>query len=61
MECPGYEEIREDFKELYDDFEGDIRKLMCHSKQHIGLAKLVHKMRVFRDEGTAEWWCRVVF
>jgi len=30
-----------------------MRKLMCHSKQHI-LAKLVHKMRVFRDEHT-EW------
>ena len=30
-----------------------MRKLMCHSKQHI-LAKLVHKMHVFRDEDT-EW------
>ena len=26
---------------------------MCHPKQHM-LAKLVHKMRVFRDEDT-EW------
>jgi len=30
MECPGYEEIREDFKEFYDDCEGDMRELMCH-------------------------------
>ena len=30
-----------------------MRKLMCHSKQHI-LARLVHQMRVFRDEDT-EW------
>jgi hypothetical protein len=28
---------------------GDMRKLLCHRRQHI-LAKLVHKMRVFRDE-----------
>jgi hypothetical protein len=34
---------------LYDDCRGDMRKLMCHPRQHI-LAKLVHKMRVFRDE-----------
>jgi len=53
MECQAYQEIRANFQELFDDCEGDMRKLMCHSKQHI-LAKLVHKMRVFRDEHT-EW------
>jgi hypothetical protein len=49
MECPAYQAIRADFKELYGDCRGDMRKLMCHPRQHI-LAKLVHKMRVFRDE-----------
>ena len=39
--------------ELFDYCEGDLRKLMCYPKQHM-LAKLVHKMRVFRDEDT-EW------
>ena len=39
--------------ELFDYCEGDLRKLMCHPKQHF-LAKLVHKMSVFRDEDT-EW------
>jgi len=53
MECPAYQEIQANFQELYDDCEGDMRKLMCHPKQHI-LAKMVHKMRVFRDEDT-EW------
>jgi hypothetical protein len=50
MECPAYQAIRADFQELYDDCRGDMRKLMCHPMQHIILAKLVHKMRVFRDE-----------
>ena len=54
MECSAYQEIRANFQELFDDCEGDMRKLMCHPKQH-SLAKLVHKMRVFRDEDTAEW------
>jgi hypothetical protein len=44
-----YQAIRADFQELYDDCRGDMRKLMCHPRQHI-LAKLVHKMRIFRDE-----------
>ena len=53
LECPAYQEVRYEFRELFDSCEGDLRKLMCHPKQHI-LAKLVHKMRVFRDEDT-EW------
>ena len=53
LECPAYQEIRSEFGELFDYCEGDLRKLMCHPKQHM-LAKLVHKMRVFRDEDT-EW------
>ena len=53
LECPAYQEIRSEFGELFDYCEGDLRKLMCHPKQHI-FAKLVHKMRVFRDEDT-EW------
>jgi len=53
MECPAYQAIQDEFKELYDDCGGDIRKLMCHPRQYI-LAKLVHKMRVFRDEDE-EW------
>ena len=53
LECPAYHEIRSEFGELFDYCEGDLRKLMCHPKQHM-LAKLVHKMRVFRDEDT-EW------
>jgi len=44
---------RDDFKELFDDCESDMRNFTCHSKQHI-LAKLVHKMCAFRDEDT-EW------
>jgi len=51
--CRNAQHIRAIFQELFDDCEGDMRKLMCHPKQHI-LAKLVHKMRVFRDGGT-EW------
>ena len=51
--CPAYQEIRSEFGELFDYCEGDLRKLMCHPKQHI-LAKLVHKMRVFRDEDYTE-------
>ena len=65
LECPAYQEIRSESGELFDYCEGDLRKLMCHRnrnrnrklmchpKQHI-LAKLVHKMRVFRDEDS-EW------
>ena len=53
MECPAYQEVRAIFQELYDECLGEMRKLMCHPKQHI-LAKMVHKMRVFRDEDT-EW------
>jgi len=48
MECPAYHAIRDDFQELYfylllvrsikqelyDDCGGDMRKLMCHPKQH---------------------------
>jgi hypothetical protein len=37
--------FRADFQELYDDSRGDMRKLMCHPRQHI-LAEL----GVFRDE-----------
>ena len=44
MECPAYQEIRANFQEVFDDFEGAMRKLMCRPKQHI-LAKLVQKMR----------------
>ena len=49
MECPAYQDIRDNFGELYDDCQGDMRKLMCHPKQHL-LAKLVHQLRCFRDE-----------
>jgi hypothetical protein len=49
MACPAYQAIRAECQELYDDCGDDMRKLMCHPRQHI-LAKLVHKMRVFRDE-----------
>ena len=45
--------IRSEFGKLFDYSEGDLRKLMCHPKQHM-LAKLVHKMHVFGDEDT-EW------
>ena len=53
LECPAYQEIRLEFGELFEYCEGDLRKLMCHPKQHI-LAKLVHRMRAFRNEDT-EW------
>jgi len=53
MERPACQEIRITFQELFDDCEGDMRKLMRDPKQHI-LAKLVHEMRVFRDEDT-QW------
>ena len=45
MECPAYQEIRANLQELFDDCEGDMRKLMCQVKQHI-VAKLVHKVHV---------------
>ena len=54
LECRAYQEIRWEFGELFNYGEGDLRKLMCHPKQHV-LAKLIHEMRVFRDEDT-EWW-----
>jgi hypothetical protein len=45
-ECPAYQAIWAVFQELFEDWRGDMRKLMlCHPRQHI-LAKLVHKMRV---------------
>jgi trans-2-enoyl-CoA reductase len=49
MECPAYQDIRDNFQELYNDCQGDMRKLMCQLKQHL-LAKLVHQFRTFRDE-----------
>jgi hypothetical protein len=49
MECPAYQDIRDNFQDLYNDSQGDMRKLMCHPKQHL-LAKLVHQLRTFRDE-----------
>jgi hypothetical protein len=48
MECPAYQAIRAD-QEFYDDCRGDMRTLMCHPRRHM-LAKLVHKMWVFKDE-----------
>jgi len=53
LECPASQKICATFQELFDHCEGDMRKLMCHPKQHIW-AKLLHKMCVFRDEHT-EW------
>ena len=36
LECPAYQEIISEFGELFDYCEGgDLRKLMCHPKQHI--------------------------
>jgi hypothetical protein len=34
---------------MYDYSQDDMTKLMCYPKQHT-LAKLVHRLRVFRDE-----------
>ena len=32
MQCPAYQEIRAIFRMYFDDWEGDMRKLMGHSK-----------------------------
>jgi hypothetical protein len=35
MACPAYQAIRAECQELYDDCGDDMRKLMCHPRQHI--------------------------
>jgi hypothetical protein len=44
MECSAYQDIRGNSQELYNDSQGDMRKLICHPKQHL-LAKLEEEQR----------------
>ena len=51
MECPAYSDVREKFRDLYEDCDGVMVRLMCHPKQR-RVAQLIHQLRCFRDSDT---------